>query len=208
MYIPPSFKIADFDKLTAFIQQYSFATVITHADGAPFATHLPLLFQPQRGPHGTLRGHVARANPQWRHFANGEEVLAIFQGPHAYISPSWYESEVAVPTWNYVAVHAYGCPRLIEDEAELAALLQALIDTYEATLPQPWRGDLPADYKAQQMKAIVGFEIPLSRIEGKFKLGQNRPLADEQSLYQALRHSSSTDDQKLAEVMRREYGYE
>lgn len=208
MYIPPSFNIEEFDKLTAVMQQHSFATVITHAEGAPFASHLPLLFHPQRGPHGTLFGHLARANPQWRHFANGEAALAIFQGPHAYVSPSWYASEVAVPTWNYVTVHAYGRPRIIEDETELWALLQELIDFYEAGLPQPWRGDLPAAYKAQQMKAIVGFEMPLSRIEGKFKLGQNKSAADRQSLYQALRCSPAADDQKLADIMQSELGYD
>src|SRR4028118_105372 len=170
MYIPPLFKVEDSNKLSAVIQQYSFATIITHDGGSPFVSHLPVLFRPQLGPHGTLVSHMARANPQWQHFGNGEEVLAIFQGPHAYISPSWYETALAVPTWNYVAVHVYGLPILIECEAELEGLLQETIDKYEASFPNPWKGDLPADFKTKLIKPIVGFEIPVSRIEGKFKL--------------------------------------
>lgn len=208
MYIPPSFKVEEFDKLVAIMRQHSFATVITHSDGSPFASHLPLLLQPQRGPYGTLVGHMARANPQWQHFANGEEVLVVFQGPHAYISPTWYETEVAVPTWNYVAVHAYGLPKLIEDEAVLEAILQETIDKYESGFPQPWPGDLPADFKRKMLQAIVGFAMPISRLEGKFKLGQNRPPADLIGVHQTLHNSESEDDRKLAEIMAQECDWE
>ena len=115
MYIPPAFRIEDASKLAAFIQQYSFATLVTHDGAAPFASHLPMLFHPQAGGHGTLLSHMARANPQWRHFASGAEVLAIFHGPHNYISPSWYQTGPAVPTWNYATVHAYGVPAVINE---------------------------------------------------------------------------------------------
>jgi transcriptional regulator len=107
MYIPPAFRVEDFGKLTAFIQQHSFATVVTHDGSAPFASHLPMLFRPEIGERGTLVSHMARANPQWKHFTAGIEVLAVFHAPHTYISPSWYQSGPAVPTWNYAAVHAY-----------------------------------------------------------------------------------------------------
>jgi len=204
MYIPPSFRVEEFDKLAAVIEQFSFATVVTHNNGSPFVSHVPMLFHPEQGPYGTLVSHMARANPQWQHFANGEEILVVFQGPHAYVSPSWYETLLAVPTWNYVAVHAYGAPQLIECETKLDALLQETILKYESTRPEPWKGDLPADFKSNLIKAIVGFEVPISRIEGKFKLGQNRPPEDRKGVYRALSASTLENDQQLAEIMARE----
>ncbi len=111
MYIPPSFRVEDPGKLAAFMRQYSFASIITHDGQAPIASHLPMLYSAEGGPNGILLSHMARANPQWRNFTSGGEALVIFQGPHGYISPSWYKAEVAVPTWNYTAVHAYGVPK-------------------------------------------------------------------------------------------------
>ncbi len=141
MYLPASFAVADSDRLAEVMRKFSFATLVTATDGVPFATHLPLLHRPQPGTLGVLVGHVARANPQWQHFTTEKESLAIFSGPHAYVSPSWYETELAVPTWNYIAVHAYGVPRVIEDEAWLEALLDEMVQRYEASRPQPaqWR---------------------------------------------------------------------
>ena len=126
MYIPKLFREEDISTLHQLMQAYSFATLVTQHDGAPYASHLPLTLCPEAGPFGTLMGHMARANPQWRDFeVDGEqEVLVIFQGPHTYVSPSWYAVQPSVPTWNYAAVHAYGMPRLIEDEAELYEALQ------------------------------------------------------------------------------------
>lgn len=204
MYIPSFNRVEDFAQLAAFMREHSFATLVTYADGAPFATHLPLLLDTERGTNGTLRGHMARANEQWQHFHSQQEVLVIFQGPHAYISPSWYEATPAVPTWNYVAVHAYGVPQIMEDQERLAALLQAQIATHEAGLPQPWPGSLPDDYQTKMMRGVVGFEIPITRLEGKWKLGQNRSTADQQRVYAALRQSSYPADQQLAAVMERE----
>lgn len=178
MYIPEAFKVVDAQRLRAVMERYSFATVVTQQVGAPFASHLPLLFDASRGAHGTLIGHMARANPQWEQFSDGREVLAIFQGPHGYISPTWYETSPAVPTWNYVAIHAYGVPQLITEADRLAGILDELIHRYESSLPVPWSGELPAEFKARLMQAIVGFEIPVTRIEGKFKLSQNRSAAD------------------------------
>ena len=189
-YIPPAFRIEDPAKLAAFIQRYSFATLITHDGASPFASHLPILRRPDTGPHGALVSHMARANPQWQHFASGSEALAIFHGPHSYISPSWYQTEPAVPTWNYATVHAYGVPSIIDDHERIASLLRETISLYEASLPQPWAGDLPDDYREKMMRGIVTFEIPIARIEGKFKLGQNRSAADTQGVFDALSHSA------------------
>jgi transcriptional regulator len=202
MYLPRSFQIDDLDRLKAVIREYSFATLISVVDGAPFATHLPLLLRESPlSPYGTLVGHLARANPHWRHFAAGDEALVIFQGPHSYISPSWYQATPAVPTWNYVTVHAYGRPQIHDDAGWLSAQLQELIDTYEATQPEPWSGVLPAEYRHQQIQAIVGFELPIARLEGKFKLGQNRASADQQGVYAALQQSSSPAAQELMRFM-------
>jgi transcriptional regulator len=155
------------------------------------------LLLPERGPYGTLHGHCARANPQWRSFGEGE-VLVVFHGPHAYVSPSWYAEPVNVPTWNYVAVHAYGTARPMETPRELRALLQALVDHHESGFAQPWRMELPEDYLADRMRAIVGFEIPIARIEGKFKLSQNRPPADRRSVARELAHAGGDGGRELA----------
>jgi transcriptional regulator len=206
MYIPPAFKIDDPAMLAAFVRKHSFATLITHDGGAPFASHLPMLFRPEAGPHGTLLSHMARANPQWQHFAAGGEVLAIFHGPHSYISPAWYATAPAVPTWNYATVHAYGVPIIIEDHNRVAALLRETIATYEAAFEQPWPGDLPEEYRDKMMRGIVAFEMPVTRIEGKFKLGQNRPAEDIQKLHGVLACSHDADERALAALLAEQCG--
>jgi len=185
--------------------QNSFATLITQDEnGSPFASHLPILHEPDPKPAGLLLGHVARANPQWRHFENQQQVLAIFHGPHAYVSPRWYSTSPAVPTWNYAVVHAYGIPKVFSDEEHLEAVVRRLVRFYEGDSENAWKGDLPGDFMRKQMKAIVGFEIQLTRLEGKFKLGQNRPKADVQGAYAALNQSPRAEDQALARFMKDE----
>ena len=201
MYLPPHFQVTDTAKLIDAMRRYSFATLVTQADGAPFATHLPLIYREQPGTPGTLIGHVARANPQWQHFADGAEALAIFHGPHAYVSPSWYATEPAVPTWNYIAVHAYGVPRIIDDEAWLEELVDELVQTYESSQPQPWPNQLPREFKTKLLKAIVGFEMPLTRLEGKFKLSQNRSPDDVAGVIAALSDSLQADGRAVADAM-------
>ena len=186
MYIPNSFREDDPALLHELMRQYNFAILVSQHEGAPFATHLPLLLDAQRGPHGTLLGHMARANPQWRDFAASGEALVIFQGPHAYVSPSWYEVAPSVPTWNYAIVHAYGTPRIIEDHARLHGMLEALVDTHESAFTRPWHMDLPGDYLDKMLRAIVGFEIEITRLEGKFKLSQNRSADDQRRVVAAL----------------------
>lgn len=201
MYNPAAFRVHDAGKLNAFIQAHSFATLVTDGSDAPFASHLPMLFRPSEGPHGTLFSHMARANPQWEHFASGKEVLAIFHGPHSYISPTWYEVTPAVPTWNYAAVHAYGRAAIIDDPARVLALLNETIATFESAREDPWNGELPDDYRDKMSRAIVAFEIPINRIEGKFKLGQNRSSADTSRVFRELSSSDDPDSQALAQLM-------
>ena len=193
MYIPKAFRKDDIATLHKLMRDYSFATLITQQDGVPLASHLPFVVDTEGGPYGTLFGHMARGNSQWHTFVEGQEALVIFQGPHAYITPSWYEAELAVPTWNYAVVHAYGVPHLLEDKTILYRLLRTLVQTYEAGFEKPWAFDsLPDDYVQKMMQGIVGFEIPISRLEGKFKLSQNRPVSDQVRVADAL--SEHQDD--------------
>src|SRR5687767_13573860 len=148
MYIPAHFAEREIAKLHEAIERYSFATLVSNSAGELFASHLPLLLEPRNGPHGTLVGHMARANPQWREAA-GQQVLALFSGPHAYVSPTWYQATQVVPTWNYVAVHAYGRLELMEEAAEVEALLKRMVDIYEGDQPKPWTLAEPAEFVAR-----------------------------------------------------------
>ena len=201
MYIPKAFREDDINTLHAFIREYSFAALITQQDGVPFASHLPFLLDADRGPYGTLLAHMARANPQLHDFNKEQEVLVIFQGPHAYITPSWYEVELSVPTWNYAVVHAYGLPRLMEEKSELYDLLKILIQTHEAHFEKPWPFQLPDDYLQKMMQGVVGFEIQITRLEGKFKLSQNRTTSEREKVIDALQDSSDTLSTGIAQLM-------
>src|ERR1044071_4554 len=204
MYIPAAFEVQDANRLGRFMRDNSFATLITHSDQAgASASHVPVLYDAQPHP-GVLVGHLARANPQWRQLQNGREALVIFLGPHAYVSPRWYSTEPSVPTWNYAAVHAYGIPKVIMDEASLAGLVRRMIRVYEGEGEGAWPGDLPPGYLSRQLKAIVGFEIGITRLEGKFKLGQNRSKSDIAGAYAALSQSAQPTERSLAEFMKLE----
>ena len=192
MYIPPAFREDDLPTLQQLMRDYSFAILVTQQGGVPVATHLPLLLDAGRGPYGTLLGHVARANAQWRGFNGEQEALVIFQGPHAYITPSWYEPGLNVPTWNYAAVHAYGAPRVVEDEAALFAMLRRLTATHEASFAEPWQVDMSEREFRQKLKGIVGFEMEIRRLEGKLKLSQNRPQADQERVAAELAESQDS----------------
>jgi transcriptional regulator len=192
MYIPPAFREDDLAVLHALMRDYSFAILVTQQGGAPVATHLPLLLDRERGPYGTLIGHMSRANAQWTSFSGAQEALVIFQGPHAYITPSWYEPGVNVPTWNYAAVHAYGVPRIIEEYAELVKQLERLIQTYESGFAQPWKIDYPEETLRGKVKGIVGFEIEITRLEGKLKMSQNRSETDQDRVAAELKTSQDS----------------
>ena len=180
MYVPKAFEVTDLATLHAFIEANSFATLVTSVEGEPVATRLPLILDSEAGPRGTLIGHMARANPHWTSFDGKFASLAIFDGPHAYISPRWYVTSPAVPTWNYATVHVYGVPRVIDDSNKVEEIVERLVTIYEASLEKPWStAEVPRDFKAKLLKAIVGFEMSVDRIEGKFKFGQNRPVEDQ-----------------------------
>jgi transcriptional regulator len=201
MYIPSHFAVSDSAWAHRLIETNSFALLITAGDdGAPFASHIPLLLDADAGPHGALVGHVARGNPQWRHFAANRPALAIFQGPHGYISPSWYATAPQVPTWNYVTVHAYGVPAVFDDAGRVRALLKRLTDTFEGDGAKRWRMEgLADDYVAAMIKGIVAFEMPIQRLESKAKLGQNRAPPDRAGAIKGLR---ATGDAMAADVAR------
>jgi transcriptional regulator len=196
MYIPKHFHTEDISQMHGLIRRYSFGILVTQQGGAPFATHLPFLLDERRGRYGTLLAHLARGNPQWRDLAAGQQALAIFQGPHAYVSPAWYGAAPSVPTWNYVAVHAYGTAKIVDDAGELRRMLGALVDEHEAGFAQPWRMELPEDYMDRMTRGVVGFEIEIARLEGKLKLSQNRGADDRQRVIEAL--AASEDQLSLA----------
>ena len=201
MYIPKHFEVTDHTALHDLMEQFSFAMLITSPAGKPVATHLPLQLDRRAGEHGTLIGHLARANGQWKAFGDGE-ALVVFQGHHAYVSPSWYEKHPSVPTWNYMTVHAYGVPRIVEDEGRVLASLRGLVDAYEYGEESPWSMDsLSAEYLQGMVKGIVAFEIPITRLEGKFKLSQNRPATDQERVITALSRSDDRDARGVAAAM-------
>lgn len=206
MYVPADFRVEDEGLLHELIERFSFATLITVEDSRPVVTHLPLLLDRDAGPHGTLIGHMARANHQWREFGPGTEALAIFQAEHGYVSPAWYETSPAVPTWNYLVVHAYGTPRVIDDAERTSAVLRALVSRFESGLAAPWTMDLPESYLWTMMQGIVAFDMPITRFEGKFKLNQNRTRADQQRVVATLAESGDSADRALASAMARVLG--
>jgi transcriptional regulator len=175
MYIPAHFSEDDLAVLHTLMRDYSFANLVSVGeDSVPFATPLPFVLEADPPSYGTLHAHMALGNPQWRTFQPEREVLVIFQGPHAYITPSWYEEALSVPTWNYATVHAYGYPHITTDHDELYALLKKLVTIHEASFATPWPFDLPTDYVDQRMRGVVGFSLEITRLEGKFKMSQNR----------------------------------
>lgn len=204
MYMPSYFELKDANAARDLMRARSFATLVTTGeDGAPFVTHLPLLFEDDGSPHGKLVGHVARPNPHWTLFGRGAPSLAVFHGPHAYISPNWYTSPNLVPTWNYTAVHAYGTPRVLTDAAAALTVVERLSAYFEASLPQPWSpARLPPGNALAQMKGIVAFEMPIDRLQAKAKVGQNRQAADQQSAADALDAQGGEDNTAIAALMR------
>ncbi len=202
MYLPRSFRVEDLDQLHRHIEQYSFGTLFSRTPDGPFATHLPFLLDPTRGPAGTLMGHMARANAHWRGFSPDDEVLVTFLGPHAYISPSWYASPAAVPTWNYAAVHVWGVARLIEDLDALREHVLQMVDAHERRLDPSWDPAAAGDIIDIELRAIIGFEIPIARIEGKYKFNQNRSREDQEGVIAALSRGTDTQLRAVVEIMR------
>ena len=203
MYLPKHFEITDPAALHDLVRRHPLATWATVVDGLPLVNHVPFWLDAARGEHGTLVGHVARANPVWR--TPAPSVLA-FQAADGYVSPNGYpakrEHGKVVPTWNYAVVHAHGTPRIVDERDALLAIVTRLTTVHEAAQPRPWAvDDAPADYIEQMLRAIVGIEIPVQRWEGKFKLSQNRSAADVAGVVAGLRQQRPTGGEALAAWM-------
>jgi transcriptional regulator len=202
VYLPPAFTEARPEVLVEHIERYDFGLLISHGSDGLIASHIPFLTE-RDGDKLHLHGHLARPNPQVGHLARGGEVLTIFHGPHAYISPSWYSSGPAVPTWNYADVHAYGIVRLVEDDDWLRRLLRRLSERHEARNLPPWEmQDLPETYLAGMLRGIIGLDIAVTRLEGKYKLSQNRPALDRPRVVAELERRSDADSRAVARLMR------
>ena len=200
MYTPTPFQQDRPEVLQEFMERYPLAVLVGASDKGVLASHIPLIFEGTHGTSGTLKGHIARANPMWREFTDGAEVLAIFQGASHYISPNWYASKrehgKVVPTWNYTVVHARGRITWIQDRAWLRSFVGTLTDRHERGSASPWQiSDAPAGYFEQMLSAIVGFEIAIESLSGKWKLSQNRSAADQAGVVSAL--STSADPAAL-----------
>jgi transcriptional regulator len=201
VYLPAAFAETRPAVLVAHIERHDFGLLLSHGIAGLVASHIPFLVE-RRDDELHLVGHLARPNPQVEDLGQGGEVLAIFSGPHAYVSPSWYARGPSVPTWNYVDVHAYGTVRLIEDGDWLRGLLRRLSDRHEAGSPVPWRvEDLPETYIEGMLKGIIGLDIAVSRLEGKYKLSQNRPAADRPRVIAALERGGDENSVAVAQLM-------
>ena len=209
MYVPRAFAVDDVPILHQQMLATPLPVLVTHASQGLIASHVPLLLNPDEGPYGTLYGHLARANPHCKALAEGVENLVIFAGEQAYVSPSFYPSKAehgkAVPTWNYLAVHAYGTAEVFDDAERLLALVSRLSNKHEADRSDPWSvSDAPAGYIDSMLKAIVGFRLPIIRLDGKRKLSQNRDATDQAGVRKGLLANSNPQDHALAHLMAKE----
>lgn len=208
MYIPTHFEEKRPEALHQLMREHALGTLVTLGSEGLNANHLPFEFDPAPAPFGILRAHVARNNPVWRDFSPDVEAMAIFQGAQAYISPSWYatkkDDERVVPTYNYMVVHAYGGLRVVDDPVWLRALLERLTNRYEARNPQPWKvDDAPADFIEKLLPTIVGIEIPITRLIGKWKVSQNQPAVNRAGVEQGLRSEGGDNAAMMADAVAR-----
>ncbi|MGH8161592.1 MAG: FMN-binding negative transcriptional regulator [Gammaproteobacteria bacterium] len=207
MYTPEAFKEDDPERLDTLMRAYPFALLLTIFERHIETTHLPFLLDAERGERGTLVAHMARANPHWHCFDGRRESLVVFTGPHAYVSPSWYAKPTEVPTWNYAVVHAYGSPVVVAEKTRVRAALEALVGEHEAQVHPPWNtAQAGEDYVNKQMDYIVAFEMPIARLEGKFKLSQNRGSADRAGVTGALATDERESGRETARLMRQRQG--
>lgn len=200
MYVPAAFAETDRTRLHDFIEQNSFGLLVTQVEGLPFASHLPFLLERESGPHGCLVGHMARANPQWQQAA-GQTALAVFSGPHAYVSPTWYDADHVVPTWNYAAVHAYGRLQVIEAPGPLLDIVRSMVWVYEQAMPRPWSFAGTGTFTERMLSQIVGFRMEVERIEGKWKMNQNHPPERRRKVARALRQRGDENARAVAAMI-------
>ncbi len=208
-YLPSHFEVTERATLQALVHAHPLGTWVVQHEGELLVNHVPFLLDPERGEHGTLVAHVARANPVWRALASGAPSVVVFMGAQAYVSPNWYPSKhahgKAVPTWNYATVHAHGVPTTFDDPARVLEVVTRLTQRHEAAQAQPWQvSDAPPQYVQGLLKAIVGIEIPVQRWIGKFKLSQNRPLADRLGVVAGLTGQGNAEDLSMAALMQSE----
>lgn len=203
MYTPPAYAEPDTTLLHQRIREWSFATLVTQGRDGPNATHLPFLLDEEPAPLGRLTTHLARANPQYRDLAEGAPALVIFQGPHAFVSPSWYENRHTFPTWNYTAIHVRGKPELVEDADGILEILRRTVARYDTPLGGDWTLEgMPADYTRLRMRAIAGVHIPVSQLEGKMKLNQDKTVADRLGVIAALEKLGDPQSRAIAALIR------
>lgn len=205
IYIPEDYKELDLNRLVAFMKEFDFATIISWADHKPIATHLPFLIE-QKGDTVEIKSHMAKANEQWRSFNETEEVLIIFQGPHSYISPKFYDSNRSVPTWNYASVHVYGTPHIVTDDRATFELLRKTIVNYESSFENAYN-QIPMEHKSKLAKELVGFEINVTKIEGAFKLNQDKSTQEQERIAKALLSSEDTAISGIGKLMRENLGF-
>jgi transcriptional regulator len=201
MYVPKVFAVEDLTRLHDFMEQFNFATMVTGREGELTASHIPFVLDRGVELYGVLRAHIAIRNPQLKDLQSGSPALVIFQGPHSYVSPSWYANPENVPTWNYTVVHASGVPK-IGDRAAMVALLKGLVAQHEKPLEPPWDFDPNAEWIQKLLHEIVAFEIKIDKLEGKFKLNQNRKPADRAGVMETLSNSDDPLQRAVARMMR------
>lgn len=203
MYTPSAYAEADLALLHTRMREWSFATLVTQGESGLNATHLPFLLDADAGPQGTLTTHLARANAQYDDLKAGASALVIFQGPHAFVSPSWYRNQLTFPTWNYTAIHARGQPSLVEDAQAVHAVLQRTVAHYDTPLGGNWRfGAMPDTLVASRLGAIVAVTLPIDQLEGKMKLNQDKTVADRLGVIAALERLGDPQGLAVAQLMR------
>jgi len=200
MYVPPAFAVEDVPRLQDFMQEFNFATLVTQRDGELTGSHIPFVLDRGVEPYGVLRAHIAIRNPQLQDLESGSQALVIFQGPHTYISPSWYVNAENVPTWNYTVVHASGIPK-IGNKAAMIELLKHLTAKHEGSLARPWDFDPNAAWIQRMLNDIVAFEIKIEKLQGKFKLNQNRKPEDRERVIETLAASTDPGQRAVANWM-------
>ena len=202
MYIPKAFEEKDKSTLFEVMNDYNFATLITWPDNLPIVSHLPFLIETNKGKNGTLIAHLAKTNPHAK-LLEQQQSLIIFQGPHSYISPNWYKNKNAVPTWNYAAIHCYGVAHMINNKKHLLSIVEKLANKHEKNIENPWSAKLNPEKNEKLLKAIVGIEIPIDHIEGKFKFNQNMPSEDQEHVISTLSKLPSNHAQNVAKIMKK-----
>ncbi len=200
MYVPDLYAVNDKKRIYDFIRDNGFGILFSHQGPGPTATHLPFVLEEDDGGQDSIIGHMAKANDQWKH-ADGHEVLIVFHGPHAYVSPTWYQEEDVVPTWNYAVVHAYGTFEVVRDKTETVDIVNRIVDYYESFESQPWTTDFTNSYNRKMIRGVTAFRIKIARVEGKWKMGQNRPAHLRQRALNELRARAGDNEQAVARLM-------